>query len=147
MTSLFYRLYPKDASIPDHTETPAARWAKIRAHGGKDPGKEPGQDELPEKAAQEAEPSDTTMSGALAGLAFLQSGASEATDEGASVSRKRKAEEEVEVKQEDLSKLSVKELKQRIQAAGIKLPPGAAEKADLVAALQGKDQSEEKIFV
>ena len=34
MTSLFYRLYPKDASIPDHTVTPAARWAKKIAHGG-----------------------------------------------------------------------------------------------------------------
>lgn len=34
MTSLFYRLYPKDAAIPDHTVTPAARWAKILANGG-----------------------------------------------------------------------------------------------------------------
>lgn len=34
MTSLFYRLYPKDAAIPDHSVTPAARWAKILANGG-----------------------------------------------------------------------------------------------------------------
>ena len=34
MTSLFYRLYPKDATIPDHTVNPAARWAKVVAHGG-----------------------------------------------------------------------------------------------------------------
>ena len=34
MTSLFYRLYPKDAAIPDHTVTPTARWAKILANGG-----------------------------------------------------------------------------------------------------------------
>ena len=40
MTSLFYRLYPKDAAIPDHTVTPAARWAKILANGGTLPEKE-----------------------------------------------------------------------------------------------------------
>ncbi|CAJ1361523.1 unnamed protein product, partial [Effrenium voratum] len=63
MTSLFYRLYPKDAEKPDNSVTPAPHWAKVIAHG-----------EQAASAAQEAnqEPSESAMSGAMAGLAFMQ---------------------------------------------------------------------------
>ncbi|CAE7291213.1 unnamed protein product [Symbiodinium pilosum] len=83
-TSLFYRLYPKDASIEDNTVNPAARWAKVVAHGGK---LKEGEDE---DGDQEQMPSESTMSGALAGLAFL-----EAEDRAGQVEasqKKRKAE-------------------------------------------------------
>jgi len=53
MTSLFYRLYPKDAAIPDHTVTPAARWAKILANGGT----------LPEKEDDGSQTQEETISG------------------------------------------------------------------------------------
>eukprot|EP00434_Breviolum_minutum_P042937 symbB.v1.2.038242.t1/scaffold5892.1/size22708/1 len=77
MTSLFYRLYPKDAAIPDHSVTPAARWAKILANGGTLPEGETAE-------APEEEPTASAMSGAMAGLAVLESKVA---------SLKRKAEE------------------------------------------------------
>ena len=53
MTSLFYRLYPKDAAIPDHTVTPAARREKILANGGT----------LPEKEDDGSQTQEETISG------------------------------------------------------------------------------------
>mmetsp|Transcript_122700 Transcript_122700/g.172809 ORF Transcript_122700/g.172809 Transcript_122700/m.172809 type:complete len:96 (-) Transcript_122700:89-376(-) len=85
MTSLFYRLYPKDATIPDHTVNPAARWAKVVAHGGDTKAAETDEDD------QEQMPSESTMSGALAGLAFLQADDAATTEEGNQ--KKRKAED------------------------------------------------------
>ncbi|CAJ1445231.1 unnamed protein product [Effrenium voratum] len=78
MTSLFYRLYPKDAEKPDNSVTPAPHWAKVIAHG-----------EQAASAAQEAnqEPSESAMSGAMAGLAFMQGDPLQA--EPASGKRKR----------------------------------------------------------
>eukprot|EP00440_Ansanella_granifera_P003948 gb/GFBE01004286.1/.p1 GENE.gb/GFBE01004286.1/~~gb/GFBE01004286.1/.p1 ORF type:complete len:164 (+),score=54.80 gb/GFBE01004286.1/:1-492(+) len=163
MTSLFYHLYPKDATIPDHSVTPAARWAKIKANGGIDPGEEPKEDK-DAKAADE-EPSESVMSGAMAGLAFLQGASSSAASTSAPSEadsgrgQKRKAESDppssaktaaasADGNGADLAKLSIKELKQRIQAAGLQIPAGAAEKADLVAVLQGKgDDTDEKVFL
>ncbi|CAE7230225.1 unnamed protein product [Symbiodinium sp. CCMP2592] len=85
MTSLFYRLYPQDATIPDHTVNPAARWAKVVAHGGDTKAAET------DEGDQEQMPSESTMSGALAGLAFLQADGAATTEEGNE--KKRKAED------------------------------------------------------
>mmetsp|Transcript_75294 Transcript_75294/g.166350 ORF Transcript_75294/g.166350 Transcript_75294/m.166350 type:complete len:88 (+) Transcript_75294:67-330(+) len=87
MTSLFYRLYPKDAAIPDHTVTPAARWAKILANGGTLPEKEDDGNQTQE------EPTASAMSGAMAGLAVLEE-----------TGKKRKAEELTELTTSDAGK-------------------------------------------
>ncbi|CAE8729988.1 unnamed protein product, partial [Polarella glacialis] len=139
---LFWRLYPIDHKAVDPTVHGAARWNKLQADKNAAEAEE----------AKSALPPESAMSGALAGLEFLQrGGASEpssasAAPAAASGSQKRKQPGEapppvapaVAASDQgvDFAKLSIKELKQRIQAAGIQLPPGAAEKSDLVGALQ-----------
>mmetsp|Transcript_54479 Transcript_54479/g.117947 ORF Transcript_54479/g.117947 Transcript_54479/m.117947 type:complete len:159 (+) Transcript_54479:45-521(+) len=146
MESLFYRLYPPDAAVPD----------MVRLRPKYTPAGE-----------EEQLPSDSAMSGALAGLAFM--GAADETNEGGATSGsgaptatpsapsrpvgeaapsedlKRKLLEALspeEAKQDDLSALSVKQLKQRISEAGLTLPAGVAEKSELVTFLRQNTTAE-----
>lgn len=128
-----------------------ARWAKLKKGGDED------------GEGDEEMPSESTMSGAMAGLVFLQqqeaaagSGAASsssapassstapATDAGPPASTPgepqtgsaSEATGKAFESSEEIEKLPIKELKQRLKDLGATLPPGVAEKTDLVNALR-----------
>eukprot|EP00933_Yihiella_yeosuensis_P028562 TRINITY_DN22399_c0_g1_i1.p1 TRINITY_DN22399_c0_g1~~TRINITY_DN22399_c0_g1_i1.p1 ORF type:complete len:195 (-),score=54.97 TRINITY_DN22399_c0_g1_i1:139-723(-) len=163
--SLFYRLYPRNAQTSDSTKG-EVRWAKVRAgvidEEDEEAVKRHAEDqENPSEGVmtgalaamafmQQGASSSSSSSSAAAAESAEKGGQKRKHDEVASNGSSNAAGSASQANgssgatanvaasgaDDGLSKLSIKELKQRITAAGIQLPAGATEKTDLVNALR-----------